>query len=99
MDVIGLLMLPLAAITTAAWVIVRAVLRREPTFRGAFFFSYFPAVLLMQPWQIASLRDAGMALVMLFMTAIPIAGGCVIGGIVGGLILPVVRRVAHIRDR
>lgn len=90
-------MLPLAAITAAAWVIGGAVLRRGPTFRGPFLFSYFLAVLLMQPWQIASWQEAGMTVVMLIMAAIPVACGCGAGGLSAVVIVSLVRRLAHIR--
>ncbi len=98
MDFTGLLMLPLAAITTAAWVIGGAVLRRESTFRGPFLFSYSLAVLLMQPWQISSWQEAGMTVVMFIMAAIPVACGCAAGGLSAVLIVSLVRRLGHIRD-
>lgn len=98
MDFTGLLMLPLAAITSAGWVVSGALLRREPTFGGPFLLSYFLAALLMQPWKIASWQEGGMAFVMFIMAAFPIACGCAAGGISAVLIVSVVRRLAHIRD-
>lgn len=97
-DFTGLFVLPLAAIITAAWVIGGAVLRRGRTFCGPFLLSYFLAVLLMKPWQIASWQEAGMAVVMFIMVAIPVACGCAAGGISAILLISLVRRLAHIRD-
>lgn len=98
MDVTGLLMLPLAAIITATWIIIGAVRRREPTFRGPFLLTYVLAILLMQPWHIGSWQEAGMACVMLVMTAIPIAAGCIAGGIPAILIVFLARKLAHARQ-
>lgn len=95
MDFTGLLTLPLAAISAAAWVIGSAVLRRRPTFRGPFLFSYLLAVLLMQPWQIASWQEAGMAVVMFIVAAIPVACGCAAGGLSAILLISLTRRIAH----
>jgi len=92
---VGLLMLPLAAIITATWIIIAAARGREPTFRSPFLLAYALAILLMQPWHIGSWQEAGMALVMLAMSAIPIAGGCVAGGIPAVLTVSLVRKLAH----
>mgnify|MGYP003344153901 CR=1 FL=1 len=73
MDAVALLMLPLAAIITATWIIIAAVAGREPTFRRPFLLAYAVAILLMQPWYVSSWQEAGMALVMLVMSAIPIS--------------------------
>lgn len=97
MDVVGLLMLPLGAIITATWVIIAAALGREPTFRSPFLVAYALAILLMQPWHIGSWQNAGMALVMLVMSAIPIAVGCVAGGIPAALVVSLFRKLAQAR--
>jgi len=93
----GLLMLPLTAIITATWIIIAAALGREPSFRGPFFLAYALATLLMQPWHIGSWQEAGMGLVMLVMSAVPIAGGCVAGGIPARLIVYLMRKLAQTR--
>ena len=95
MDITGLLAFLLAAIVTATWIMIVAAFGREPGFRGPFVLSYALAILLNQPWNLDSWQEAGLALVMLILSAIVIAGGCVVGGIPAVLIVAVVRRVAR----
>lgn len=82
MDFSGLILLPLAAVITACWIIGAALFsKRGPGFRAPFLLSYASGVIFMEPWRAATWQEAGMLAVMLVMLAIWIAAGCIIGGI------------------
>ncbi|MDP1026800.1 hypothetical protein Q5H91_06225 [Sphingomonas sp. KR1UV-12] len=82
MDFSGLLLIPLAALVTGAWIVgVSALSSSSATLRPPFCVSYCLGVLFMQPWLIASWQQAGMFAVMLVMLALWIAAGCIIGAI------------------
>ena len=90
MDFSGLLMIPLAAIITAAWIVGAAVTsKRGPGFRAPFLLSYGLGVIFMEPWKIASWEHVGMFAVMLVMLAMWIAFGCLAGGLPAVLITSV----------
>ncbi len=80
MDFSGLLLIPLAALITATWIVgIAALSSGAATLRPPFLLSYGVGVLFMQPWLIASWQEAGMLAVMSVMLTIWIAAGCIIG--------------------
>ena len=82
MDFSGLILIPLAALITAGWIIGAALLsKRGPGFRNPFFLSYVLGVLFMEPWHIASWEHLVMFAVMLVMLLFSTAAGCLIGGL------------------
>ena len=82
MDFSGLILIPLAALITACWIIVAAVLaKKAPGFRAPFLLSYGLGVIFMEPWRIAAWQELGMFAIMLVMLALWVAGGCIIGGV------------------
>jgi hypothetical protein len=84
----GFLLIPLAAVITACWIIGAALLSKRPHWlRIPFLISYGLGVIFMQPWLIASWQDAGMMGVMLVMLMLSIAAGCVIGAIPSKLVV------------
>jgi hypothetical protein len=92
MDFSGLLLIPLAALITATWLVGVATLSsRAGTLRPPFLLSYSFGLLFMQPWLITSWQEAGMFAVMLVTLAIWIAAGCIIGA------MPVVAAIALTR--
>lgn len=96
MDFSGLLMIPLAALITAVWIVGVATLSsRAATPRLPFLLSYSLGVLFMQPWLIASWQEAGMFAVMLMMLAIWIAAGCIIGAMPAMAAVGLTRRLAR----
>lgn len=96
MDFSGLLLIPLAALITATWLVSVATLSsRTGTLRLPFLLSYSAGVLLMQPWLIASWQEAGMFAVMLVMLAIWIAGGCIIGAMPAMAVIALTRKLAR----
>ena len=96
MDFSGLLLIPLAALITAARVVGVAVLSsRAATLRPPFLLSYSLGVLFMQPWLIASWQEAGMLGVMLVMLALSIAAGCIIGAMPAMAAVALTRRLAR----
>ena len=96
MDFSGLLLIPLAALITAAWIVgVAALSSRGATFRPPFLLSYSLSVLLMQPWLIASWQEAGMFAVMLVMLLLWIAAGCIIGAMPAMAGVALTRRLAR----
>ncbi len=96
MDFSGLLLIPLAALITAAWIVGVAMLSsRAATLRPPFLLSYSLGVLFMQPWLIASWQDAGMFAVMLVMLTIWIAAGCIIGAMPAMAAVALTRRLAR----
>lgn len=96
MDFSGLLLIPLAALIAAAWIVgVAALSSRAATLRLPFLFSYCLGVLFMQPWFIASWQEAGMFGVMLVMLALWIAAGCIIGAMPAMAAVALARRLAR----
>ncbi|PAX06965.1 hypothetical protein CKY28_12920 [Sphingomonas lenta] len=96
MDFSGLLVIPLAAIISAAWIVGAALLsQRVATFRPPFLLSYALGVLPMQPWLIASWLDAGMFVVMLVMLALWVTAGCTVGAMPAMAAVALVRRFAR----
>ena len=96
MDFSGLLLIPLAALITAAWIIGVAMLSsRAATLRPPFLLSYSLGVLFMQPWLIASWQEAGMFAVMLVMLTIWVAAGCIIGAMPAMAAVALTRRLAR----
>ena len=88
MDFSGLIVIPLAALITAGWIIGAALLsKRGPDFRPPFIISYVLGVLLMEPWRIGSWQHLGMFAVMLVMLLFSTAIGCLIGGLPASLIV------------
>lgn len=88
MDFSGLIVIPLAALITAGWLIGAALLRkRGPGFRLPFLLSYVLGVLLMEPWRIGSWQHLGMFAVMLVMLLFSTAAGCLIGGLPAALLV------------
>ena len=95
MDFSGVLLIPLAAATTAIWLVVAAVLGRKATLRAPFLVSYAFAVILVQPWLVASWQEAGMVAVMLSLTSISIAAGCLVGAMAAMVTIAIARRLAR----
>ena len=95
MDFSGVLLIPLAAVTTAAWIIGAAALKRAATLRPPFLLAYGFGVIFMQPWLIASWQQAGMFIVMLVMLALWIAAGCLLGAMPAMAAVALVRRLAR----
>lgn len=94
MDLLGVVLLPLAAAVTACWIIGAAVLsRRRPSFRASFLPFYGLGIVASEPWQVGSAQELGMMVIMLIMLAIPIAIGCLIGRLLGAGVVSVVRRL------
>ena len=82
MDFSGLILIPLAAVITACWIIGAAVMSKGgPGFRVPFLLSYGLGVICMEPWRIAAWQELGMFAVMLVMLVLWIAAGCLIGGV------------------
>lgn len=82
MDFSGLILIPLAALITACWILVAAVrTKKGRSFRAPFLLSYGLGVIFMEPWRIAAWQELGMFAVMLVVLALSVAGGCIIGGI------------------
>lgn len=96
MDLSGLLLIPLAALTTSTWLVGVATLSsRARTLRPPFLLSYSVGVLFVQPWLIASWREAAMFAVMLAMLAIWIAAGCIIGAMPAMAAIALTRKLAR----
>ncbi|WP_093007247.1 hypothetical protein [Sphingomonas palmae] len=94
MDVSGLIVIPLAAMITACWVVAAAFLSKNgPGFRTPFLLSFGLGVLFMEPWRMAAWQELGMFAVMLVMLALWAAAGCIIGGIPALLIVALVRKL------
>lgn len=88
MDFSGLIVIPLAALITAGWLIGAALLsKRGPGFRSPFLLSYVLGVLFMEPWHIGSWQHFGMFAAMLVMLLFSTAVGCLIGGLPAALIV------------
>src|SRR5689334_2527527 len=86
MDFSGFILIPLAAVVTACWMIGAAILSKGgPGFRASFLLSYGLGVIFMEPWRIASWQELGMFAVMLTMLALWVAAGCIIGGVPAAL--------------
>lgn len=82
MDFSGFILIPLAAMITAVWIVGAALLsKRSPGFRPPFLLSYALGVFFMKPWYIASWQPLGMFAVMLVMLVFWVAAGCLIGGL------------------
>jgi hypothetical protein len=85
-DVSSLILIPLAAVITACWIIGAAALAKDrPGFRAPFLVSYGLGVIFMAPWRIAAWQELGMLVIMLVMLALSVAAGCVIGGLPAAL--------------
>jgi hypothetical protein len=96
MDFSGLLLILLAALITAGWIVgVAALSSRAATLRPPFLLSYGLGVLFMQPWFIASWREVGMFAVMLVMLALWITAGCIIGAMPAMAAVALTRRLAR----
>jgi hypothetical protein len=55
MDFSGLLLIPLAALITAVWIIGVSILSKSgPGFRSPFLLSYGLGVIFMEPWRIST---------------------------------------------
>ena len=88
--------MPLAAVITACWMIGAACLSKTvPSFRRPFLLSYSLGVLFMQPWLIASWKEAGMLAVMLVMLALWIAAGCLVGAMPAMAAIGLARKLAR----
>jgi len=88
MDFSGLIVLPLAALITACWIVSAAVLSKNgPGFQAPFLLSYGFGVMFMEPWKIVAWQELGMFGIMLVMLALWVAAGCVVGGIPAALIV------------
>lgn len=96
MDFSGLILIPLAALITSAWIIgVAALSSSAATLRPPFLISYSLGALFMQPWLLASWQEVGMFAVMLVMLVFWIAAGCFIGAIPAMAAVALARRLAR----
>jgi len=96
MDLSGLVLIPIAALITAGWIVGAALLsKRGPRFRPPFLLSYGLGVLLMEPWHIASWQGIGMFAVMLVAIVFSVAAGCLIGGVPAFLIVSIGAKLRH----
>ncbi len=96
MDFSALLLIPLAAIVSALWIVgLAAVSGSADRFKAPFVLSYSLAFLLMQPWLIASWQQAGMVAVILVPMAIWIAAGCILGAIPAMIVVAALRVRTH----
>jgi uncharacterized protein (DUF2062 family) len=94
MDFSGLISIPLAAVITAGWMLVAAIVAKNgPGFRAPFLMSYGLGVLFMEPWRITAWQELGMFAIMLVMLALWVAAGCIIGGIPAALIIALVEKL------
>lgn len=94
MDFSGLIMIPVAAVITACWVIgAPALSKQTPRFRSPFLVSYALGVVLMEPWRIADWQALGMFAVMLVALAISIAAGCIAGGVPAAIAVSVTTKL------
>ncbi len=90
MDFSGLILIPLAAVITACWIIGSAILsKNSPGFQGPFLLSYGLGVIFMEPWRISAWQELGMFAIMLVSLAVSVAVGCIIGGIPAAFIFSV----------
>ena len=90
MDFSGLILIPIAAVITASWIIGAASLsKRGPGFSPPFLLSYGFGVIFMRPWRIAGWDDLGMFAVMLISLAFAVAAGCVSGGLSAVIVVSV----------
>lgn len=79
-DVSFILIIAVSAVLMAAMMIYAEVTsRRHSVSRLTFGISYLFGLAMMQPWQIESAQDAGMAVMMLIYMAIWVMMGCAIG--------------------
>jgi hypothetical protein len=96
MDFSGLLLIPLAALITAGWIVgVAALSSRGATLRPPFLLSYSLGVLFMQPWFMDSWQEVAMFAVMLAMLAIWITAGCIIGAMPAMAAVALTRRLTR----
>jgi hypothetical protein len=90
MDFSGLLLIPLAALITAVWIIGASILSKSsPGFRSPFLLSYGLGVIFMEPWRISTWEHLGMFAVMLVMLALWVEIGCLVGGLPAALAVSV----------
>jgi hypothetical protein len=88
MDFSGLIVIPLAALITAGWIIGAALMsKRGADLRLPFILSYAVGVVLMEPWRIATWQHLGMFAVMLIMLLFSTLVGCLLGGLPATLIV------------
>ena len=96
MDFSGFVLIPLAALITAGWIVGAALLsRHRPGFRPPFLLSYALGVMFMEPWHIVSWRDVGMFAVILVGLVFSVAAGCLIGGVPALLIVSIGTKLRH----
>ena len=96
MDFSGFILIPLAAVITAFWIIGAALLsKRGPGFRTPFLLSYGLGVIFMEPWRIASWQHVGIFAVMLVMLVFWVVLGCLIGGLPAALMVSIGSKLRH----
>jgi len=96
MDFSGFILIPMAAMITAGWIIGAALLsKRSPGFRRPFLLSYMLGVLFIEPWDIASWQHMGMFAVMLVMLVFWTAAGCLIGGLLAAFFVSITSKLRH----
>ena len=90
MDFSGFLLIPLAAVITAMWIVGAGILSKpSPGFRSPFLLSYGLGVIFMGPWRISTWEHFGMFAVMLVMLALWVTVGCFVGGLPAALAVSV----------
>ena len=100
MDFSGFILIPLAAVITACWIIGAAVFaKRRFGLRGPFLLSYGLGVIVMEPWRITAWQDLGMFAVMLVMLVLWVAGGCLIGAVPAALIVSIINKLRRRSER
>jgi len=94
MDFSGFVLIPLAALITAGWIVGAALLsKHRPGFRAPFLLSYALGIMFMERWHTGSWRDVGMFVVTLLGLVFSVAAGCLIGGVPAFLIISIGTRV------
>ena len=94
MDFSGFIMIPVAAVITACWIIGAAALSAKgPGFRSPFLLAYALGVAFMEPWRIAAWQEFGMFVVMLIALAISVAAGCIIGGVPAAIAVSIITKL------
>lgn len=92
MDFSFILVIGLGAVLASAFMIFAEVTsRRVSTFRLPFVVTYVFGIILMQPWRVTSIEEAGMSAMMLVFMALWVATGWIIGAIPTALIISAVR--------
>ncbi|KKW92202.1 hypothetical protein [Sphingobium chungbukense] len=94
MDLSGFLLIPVAAVIAAVWIVGAAFIsKRRLGFRSPFLLSYGLGVIFMQPWRISTWEHFGMFTIMLVMLVFWVAIGCLIGGLPATLAVSIVRKL------